>query len=312
MPKVSVIIPTYNRAHYITQALESVFAQTFRDFEVVVVDDGSTDNTKEALSTYMESIRYIRQENRGEAAARNSGIRASTGEWVAFLDSDDMWEPQTLETLIEASRVNPDAGLIAMRARAIRSDGSRTNRTFGKKKVDLSFTTKSLLWGESGAIMMPMVRRHLFEKVGGFDESIPSAADCDMWLRLSFHTRMVGVPEPLLLCRIHGENVSGDRSLNARMWIRILEKFSAEHPEFVRSHPWFFRRAMGKESIRLGRELLALSSGNAATLREARCYLLRSIATFPFFLRAYVYLLWSYIFPESYERWRKWERSRRV
>ena len=96
MPKVSVIIPTYNRSKYVTKAIDSVLAQTYRDFEIIVVDDGSTDNTKEVLKPYTDRIKYLYQENTGVSAARNAGIRAAGGQWIAFLDSDDEWLPEKL------------------------------------------------------------------------------------------------------------------------------------------------------------------------------------------------------------------------
>lgn len=97
MPKISVIIPTYNRAHYVSQAIDSVLAQTFTDYEILVIDDGSIDNTKEVLQSYLDKITYIYQENKGVSAARNTGLRLARGEWIAFLDSDDIWLPEKLE-----------------------------------------------------------------------------------------------------------------------------------------------------------------------------------------------------------------------
>ena len=155
---------------------------------------------------------------------------------------------------------------------------------------------------------MPMVRRDLLLAEGGFDESLLSATDCDMWLRLSFRTVMVGVDAPLLLCRVHPENLSADRSLNARMWLRILDKLAAAQPAWVRENRWTFRRALGKERLRFGRERLAAWDGSPAALAEARDALRGSIVAFPFFLRAWVYLGWSLLAPGSYAAWRRQER----
>ncbi len=107
MSEVSVIIPTYNRAEYVTKAIDSVLAQTYTDYEIIVIDDGSTDNTKEVLLPYMDRIRYIYQENAGASAARNRGIKASKGEWIAFLDSDDEWLPGKLAVQIRAVERHP-------------------------------------------------------------------------------------------------------------------------------------------------------------------------------------------------------------
>lgn len=310
-PLISVIIPTYNRAPYLRDALESIFRQTFKDHEIIVVDDGSTDDTKQVLAPFMDRIRYLYQENRGEAAARNRGIGESRGEWIAFLDSDDMWEPHALETLLRAARRNPEAALIAMRARVILPDGTHTERIIGKRSQGPWYSTRSLLWGDSGGVLTPMIRRSIFDKIGTFDETLSSATDCDMWLRISFHARMICVQDPLLLIRTHEGNVSGDKAINARMWLRLLKKLEIEHPEFPRSHPWTYRRALGKEHLRLGRELLDAYVERADSLPEARKNLGMSIIAFPFFLRAYLYLMWSCLFPSSYSVWRRWERKQR-
>ena len=108
MPKVSVIIPTYNCAHYLGQAIESVIGQTFRDFEIIVLDDGSTDNTSEIAGKYGNAIRYIRQANGGLPAARNRAIEASTGEFVALLDSDDWWAPTKLRRQLDFMAWHPE------------------------------------------------------------------------------------------------------------------------------------------------------------------------------------------------------------
>jgi len=303
---VSVVIPTYNRARFIGEALESVFAQTYSDYEVIVVDDGSRDDTRNALEPWLERIHYIYQTNRGGAAARNRGIKEAMGEWVAFLDSDDRWEPKALETLHRTAATHPEAGLIAMRARKLYPDGTVSRRTVGKKSAGERFTSRSLLWGDSG-IMTPMVRRSLLMSLGGLDESLTSAEDSDMWLRLSFHTTLIGVPEPLLLVRVHPGNLSRDKAENSRMWIKILEKLAQEQPEFVKNHPWVYRRALGKERLRRGRELLARSSESPSLIPEARTTLGGSVRTFPFFARAWIYWTTSYVAPRRYATWRRFE-----
>jgi glycosyltransferase involved in cell wall biosynthesis len=310
-PAVSIVITTYNRAGLVGQAIDSALAQTWIDREILVVDDGSTDGTEAVIRGYGARVTYVRKENGGEASARNHGIREASGGWVAFLDSDDAWEPDALTTLMAAARKNPEAGLVAMRARAMLADGTPTGRTHGKRSKGPLFTTGSLLWGDSGGVLMPMVRRDLLLEEGGFDETLRSATDCDMWLRLSFKTTLIGVPQPLLLVRVHPANASGDRSLNARMWLVILEKLRRAHPEWVEAHRFTFRRAVGKERLRLGRELLAAWDGSAVALREARAALAGSVRTFPFFLRGWVYLAWSLIAPGGYAAWRRLEMKHR-
>lgn len=307
-PKISVVIPTYNRARFLKEALESVFSQTVADREIIVVDDGSSDETRAVLEPFRDRIRYLYQENAGGAAARNRGIAAARGEWVAFLDSDDRWEPHALQALLEAASRHPEAGFIIMRACEIDAAGQRTGRRLGKRSPGPFFTTPDLLWGDSGSIHMPMIRRSLLETVGGFDESLAAAQDCELAIRFSFHTRLVSVPEPLLLRRVHSGNLSSDMLLNSIMWLRVLEKLKREQSGWVRRHAWVYRRAVGKEHLRAGRELLVRSEHDARAVKQATDHLRRSLASYPLFIRAWIYLAWSALAPSSYPMWRRMER----
>ncbi len=111
-PLISAVIPTYNYGHFVTAAVRNVLAQTYRNLEVIVVDDGSKDNTRERLAPYLDRIRYVYQENQGPSAARNTGIRSATGEWVALLDSDDLWHPRKLELQVKYLQAHPEVGLL--------------------------------------------------------------------------------------------------------------------------------------------------------------------------------------------------------
>lgn len=304
VPLVSVVIPTWNRAHYLPSAIESALAQTFPDREIVVVDNGSTDDTQRVLERYAGHIRVVVQEQRGVAGARNRGIAEARGEWIAFLDSDDAWEPEALEHLVGEARAHPDAGLVTLRAQSMSADGTLLGTTHGKRSPGPWFTTESLLTGDGGGVLTPMVRRSLYLDLGGFDESLRSAEDVDMWLRLSLCTRMYTSGQPLLRVRMHPESLSRDRSLNARMMLVVLEKFEREHPDWVRAHARPFRRALGKEYLRAGREMLAACAGEPNLVGEARRHLARSVASWPWIPRAHVYRAWSWIAPRSFGAWR--------
>ena len=130
MPEISVIVPTYNYAHFIGDCLDSIFAQTYKDFEVIVIDDGSTDDTARVLEKYKGEIRYIYQENKGLPAARNTGIKAAQGEYLAFLDSDDLWLPEKLGEQVLFLRNEADMGIIFSDASAFNEKGVIQNPTF--------------------------------------------------------------------------------------------------------------------------------------------------------------------------------------
>ena len=311
-PLFSAIIVTYNCGPWISGAVDSILAQTIDDLEIVVVDDGSTDDTAQVLEPYLDRIRYIRQENQGVAAARNTGVRESCGRIPVFLDADDAWEPTALEKVAAAFEAQPEVGYVSFTARAMDVDGNLTSRIIGKKSPGPFYNTKDLLGRDSGRASWFAVRREVKERVGPYDEVLRSAEDCDIALRLSFETRMMNLQEPLLRYRVRPGSLSRDGRLNARCWIRILEKLAKDRPEFVRDNGWAYRRALGKALLRLGRETLAHGERNPATWKEARSLLARSIRAYPPFVRAWIYWLWSVIAPSTYGYWRRREEKRRL
>jgi glycosyltransferase involved in cell wall biosynthesis len=208
MPKVSVIIPTYNHACYLPEAIESVLDQTYRDFEVIVVDDGSSDNTQEVVTRFGVQVIYIRQENRGLPAARNTGIRASAGEYVAFLDADDWFLPHKLQKQAAYLDGHPSIGLVA--SGWIETDVyGRTLRTVKPWLSNRPFLLAECVLGVPLVVHCVLVRRAWLETVGLFDESIRWAEDFDLWLRLlADGCRFAWLPEVVCRRRFHGQNMS--------------------------------------------------------------------------------------------------------
>jgi glycosyltransferase involved in cell wall biosynthesis len=182
MNRVSVIIPTFNSAVLVTAAVESALAQTAPPMEVIVVDDGSTDDTRERLSAYGNRIRYLHQQNRGVAAARNSGLREAQGEFIAFLDADDVWHPRKLEMQITAMAANPDLRLLGTsifdwptdRIGDVYGAGAIHRVAWRKLAVKNYFATSSV-----------MVRRTALLQVGEFDTALQGPEDHDLWLRIA-------------------------------------------------------------------------------------------------------------------------------
>jgi glycosyltransferase involved in cell wall biosynthesis len=299
------VIPTYNRAALVCEAVRSVLEQTFECFEVVVVDDGSTDGTAEALQPIADRIRYVRQENAGVASARNRGIAESRGEFVAFLDSDDRFEPRMLERAMETFNRHPQAGAVFTAEVEVDAQGRR-GRIASKKTPGPFFTTVGMISRDTnvGSGRPGIVRRQWIDRLGGFDESLGCAVDSDLWIRYSFHMPMVLQPEPLVLRRWHPSNLIANLHQDAEEWIRILQKVAHDHPDFVREHSRIYRSAMAKSQMRYGRELLSTSE----TRGEARQALKRSLRHRPGYPRGWLYLGCSYLVPPSvYRRWRSWE-----
>ena len=212
MPLVSIVIPTYNRAWILEEAIESVLAQTCRDFELIVVDDGSTDDTGDILARY-PGIIVVKQENKGVSAARNAGVSIASGKYLAFLDSDDLWLPKKLEKQIRFFRENPST-LICQTGEIWIRKGVRVNP--GKRHVKPSGMiferSLELCLVSPSAVMMS---RKLFDETGGFDENLPACEDYDLWLRITHKHPVHLIREALVIKRGgHEDQLSRSRGLD--------------------------------------------------------------------------------------------------
>ena len=207
MPKVSVITAAYNHVHFVRQSVESVLNQTYRDFEHIVVDDGSSDGTAEVLKTFGDRIKYIRQENRGVHAAINAGIRQATGEYIAILDSDDAWLPHKLERQIPVLDESTKAAAVYSRAYIIDADGKTKDRdNLQGDALNPETAFDDLLRHDPIPILTAVIKRSCIDEVGGFSETLNAISDWDLWIRISTRWPIVFIPEPLALYRIHGHN----------------------------------------------------------------------------------------------------------
>lgn len=198
-PLVTVIIPTYNRGWILKEAIDSVLSQDFEDFELIVVDDGSTDNTQDILDGYARDIIALRQDNRGVSAARNAGIASASGQLIAFLDSDDLWLPGKLSRQVDFFKSNPDVMICQTEELWIRN-GKRVNPKKRHKKFSGMIFKHSLPL----CIVSPsavVLKRSLLDKTGVFDESFPACEDYDLWLRISCKYPVFLIDTPLIIKR---------------------------------------------------------------------------------------------------------------
>ena len=183
IPKVSIIIPTYNREKFIGRALESVLAQTYKDFEIIVIDDGSIDNTREVLTPYNKQIKYVYQKNGGSSSARNRGIQESTGEYIAFLDSDDIWMPEKLAIQVDILDKNKNIGIVHTKMLMFNNKGERIG-VKPEKPTGKNFRELIEIAGDLPTSSV-LTRKECFEKAGLFDTNLKTIQDFDMWLRIS-------------------------------------------------------------------------------------------------------------------------------
>lgn len=220
MARVSVIIPTYNRANFVCEAIKSVLEQTFQDFEVIVVDDGSTDNTSDVIQCFRDHrIKYIYQQNSGQAAARNSGIQDSDSEYVAFLDSDDMLQPNSLEKRVQIMDKYPGVAFSYGQVYHTDIDGHvRYLEKAHKKSCILKGWEQIklyLFYGNQTNTSTVMARRSCLEEAGMYDTGFREGSeDLDLYIRLSKKHAVAYIAEPLDKCRIHSGNTNTARAVS--------------------------------------------------------------------------------------------------
>lgn len=262
MPQISVVIICYNYERYVGTAIESVLAQTFADFELLVVDDGSTDGSPATIQSYAARdprVRHVRRDNGGLSAARNTGIRASVAPWVAFLDCDDWWLPQKLEAQLARAQ-ETGASFVYTGAHMIDEASGRTFATlrpmYEGDLLDPLLINNVITGSASGA----MVAREKLELVGGFDEGMKYVEDWDTWLRLAPHCTFAAVPEPYV-CLLQrsgswGSNAATIRDGTLKMLERAFATY-ARHREALRPAAMaqlHFMASLNYNRVRMGRD----------------------------------------------------------
>lgn len=276
-PTVSVIIPVYNARDVIHDTIESVLAQTWKDYEIIVVDDGSQDGSGDAVRSFGEQIRYIHQENTGVAGARNRGIEESTGEYIALLDHDDLWHPTKLEKQVAVLAQRPEVGLVITRIMHIRSDGTPTGDIAGAYNPDDQFYhvfVKNYVPTPSSA----MIRRSAFDAAGTFDRGFDSAGldDHELWARIATVCEIAAVEELLTYHRSRAakppEIALGHRQV---LIAKLLERFGydAAKREYLVREQAAYLSDLGKYLLKNGRAEEGRSSlreGLRLSLQEGR------------------------------------------
>ena len=234
MPEISVIIPSYNNAPYIGKAIESILNQSFTDFEVIVIEDCSTDNSREVINSYMEQdsrIHVIHHEkNKGVAAARNSGIQAAKGEFIAILDADDEFLPTRLQLLYEKIIKEPNIALVHSDIFVVNEQKKIKWVIKGEPIYSEEYIPGEVLRRRGCHLGQPLMRKACMELVGLYDETLPGAEDYDLYHRLTHHYPVAYVQEPLYLYRLHETNATKKyRKILMQYKLYLDKTFSADH-----------------------------------------------------------------------------------
>jgi glycosyltransferase involved in cell wall biosynthesis len=236
-PLVSVIIPNYNYSQYVGEAVESVLSQTYANVEISVVDDGSKDNSLEILQTFRDKIKIVKQQNAGVSVARNNGVANSNGEFIAFLDADDVWLPEKIEKQIALFLNDKDLGLVHVAVQDIDAAGKNLETHFNGLSGDVSqelllFKGAVILGGGSGI----MISRKVFEEVGGFDLRLSTSADWDIFYQISSRYKVGFISEILLKYRIHGSNMHGNiPRMESEMLLGFEKAFAGEKNQSIKN-----------------------------------------------------------------------------
>lgn len=316
-PKVTVVIPTYNRARFLPSAVRSAMSQTLREIEIVIVDDGSTDESPSAcreLAATDPRICVIRQENRGLACARNAGLAVARSDWVAFLDDDDLWVERALETLVE--RTNESTRIVVslalgfvwsepdVNAGMILANPTRYRvAPWPPKTPSNPIQLRELMMRPCFPPHAALSRAAELESLGRFDESRSAAEDYDMWLKLAARAPIGVVDERLALYRWHPGQMSAPLARQARETRLVLKRFLARDPLAWKTAG---RAAMRRRLAYLAREeaYAELLDGNSKAARRAAA---DSVKLWPFGAKAWLYLLVSPV-PRMYSGLRQLRR----
>lgn len=239
-PSISIVIPAYNSAKFLPEVIQSVLKQTYQNWELLVIDDGSTDNTATLVNNYCQQdprIRLISKKNGGVSSARNLGVELATSELIAFLDSDDLWLPDKLSVHIEYMNNHPEVGVSFARVELIDPQGKST----GKLTANLVDNLQPYTFFYTNPTVTTsnvVVRKSVFQSSGGFDKTIKYSEDIDLLFRIAFQSdwKIEGIDQTLIQYRLHSSGLSSDIIKMKEGWFKLMDKARQEAPNLVDKH----------------------------------------------------------------------------
>ena len=276
MAKVSIIMPVYNGAAYLAEAIQSILAQTYLDWELIIVDDGSSDDSLTIANEFAhqdDRICVLHQANRGLPSALNTGLRRATGRYVAALAQDDQWLPSYLQTMVAVLEANPEAGAAYALLQMIDINGRNLPQRFGRIVAPDQIYDR-LIDGDFIPACTVMIRRSALEAVGWYDETL-YAEDWDMWLRLAAAYPILAVPEVLLRYRVHDKNMTAQLAKMEQCMFAVVRKHFG-HSDNVSTWPEIRRRAYAGVYLRC-----AFNYAAAGDLSRSASYLERAFRLWP-------------------------------
>jgi glycosyltransferase involved in cell wall biosynthesis len=293
MPQVSVIIPTYQSVKYVRSAIESVLSQTFKDFEIIIVDGGSTDGTKEILKSFGTKISILSQKGKGISNARNAGVVAAKGEYIAFLDSDDLWTPLKLEKQLEFIKNNLNTGLVYSDATVFFEENNSSHfigTLFSGRRPHRGKVAKALIVENFIPCSTVLIRKACFEKIGFFDESLPLCEDHDLWLRVANDFFIDYQSDVLVNFRSRPNSLSTNLECLLITQIELRKRTIRRMPYILDDLDSTFLVLLIGPLLNLG--LFYLSTGK---LVKARKIFRKYLDWYLFNLRIYLFLLLTYV-----------------
>lgn len=296
MSKVSVVIPTYNRAEFLRSAISSVLKQTYKDFEIIVVDDASSDHTSKVVNGFnCEGMRYIRhRSNKGEAQARNTGMLNASGDYIAFLDDDDEWLPEKLAAQVRILDNSPEELGLVYSGYFILDVNSR--KALGQRNPSKrGYIYESILRGNLiGSPSTVVLRRKCLDKVGMFDQNISYGLDHDLWIRISRYYRFEYVDKPLVKYHIHPSRLSTNPEIKAKGIVDMINKYGKR----VILENRYYRNSF----LSIGIEFCEKGS-----MVEGRKMLLKAIRYNPRRIHSYFYFLISLLNHHNFLKLKRWK-----
>ena len=273
-PLISVIIPAYNMADYLPDTIQSVLDQSYKNTEIIVIDDGSTDNTQEVIKRFKQDVSYYYQDNSGPSASRNRGLEIAKGKYVAFLDADDLWLPNKLEMQVSNILSDPNIGIVGCGYSISDADGKTIRLNVVRKnyknheKLLMALSIYQIIPGSSSGVLIP---KECFEKVGVFDVSLKIGEDWDMWLRIAKEYKVVFVEDVLVIIRKNIAKPKYRTATNEEKYVTMLIEKSVPLKYKKRAYAALYGYLGSMYLTMLQRKL-------------ARSYLARSIKKHPFFV----------------------------